>query len=1009
MTLPASGALKFSLMSNVFGVAPGPVKFSQYFSGASSGYDSNATISASGLLDFNTFHGKTNIRISSLTIPSGKTSISIPLSWTGANMNTVDINYNSTTISGLSTSSTFGSYTLSGLSANTTYSINLVAYDKNNNACLPYKTSATTLNTIDYTLPGLTNQSFYYNQVTFSIGSWTATSQSTPTYGGILASSSGNTLSNLSLGATPGSVTYTLPAANTQYKCSITIGNLSLSVYNQSSYTGPATSITSLPDYSLPTLSVTGNSSTTLTYSLSSSAVVPSGAALTITDGGSVNTAISNGSTSVTVNSLGANSAYTLYLKVSGLPSTSYFASTYNNSGSGVKGTTSSTLTSVYIDNVTTSSYIVHFVGAFTSVSVDYVGSGYTSSVTITGMSPNWNYGRTVRSYNSAGQQGDTANVSATTLSTIGVASVSVTCYTASVTFNGSFSYVQISGIGGNQGSSYTFSGLNANQYYSYTATSFNSANASGSTTGVSFTTWSLPTASISESNPSTSTIDISWSGSFDHAYISGPNIGNTYNGGGSTTISGLGTNTQYTFTITPYNSAGEAGSNSSVSGWTLPTVSGVYVSGTSASSVSISWNGGGYSYVNIYNNTYNSWAATNQTGTSFTVSSLYSYYDYSFTVYPVGSGGTGPGSTVTATTNLPSFNTSPPSGYPSFIGVYTSSGGTGNQTDYWFSFDIRYAPPSVVSISTYNGTFGIASIVVHNNAGGGYAALYNGPVTSTGTPGSGGYYIITVNNLTPGASYNVDYNYYYTSVSGKTYNGTFNSGTITLWAFQSYIGVTLYYFNSNNGLDGNNRNTGYSSFNNNTITSIVYRVKTGIFWDQGGSFIFLDGNNDTYTGNKTIRYNNTAETYSNGITLPAQTSNFAFSFRGYFVPPTSGTWIFELSTDDVACLWIDTAGANTLYSSRYVTAFNDSNYNILGWWNLNNVANIHQTNGTWYAQGPPCYVTLQAGQYYPILINWSQGTGGYSFVCNCYSPNNYGHTEVFNLCTSAAYNEHYY
>ncbi len=124
---------------------------------------------------------------------------------------------------------------------------------------------------------------------------------------------------------------------------------------------------------------------------------------------------------------------------------------------------------------------------------------------------------------------------------------------------------------------------------------------------------------------------------------------------GTSTTVTGLASNTTYSFTVSASNSAGESAQSAPVSATTAggqvpPTPTGLSVSGVTCTSVSLSWNAssGATSY-RVYRGTT---LATTVTTTSATVGGLNANTTYSFQVSAVNSAGESAKSgTVSATT----------------------------------------------------------------------------------------------------------------------------------------------------------------------------------------------------------------------------------------------------------------------------------------------------------------------------------------------------------------------
>jgi len=93
--------------------------------------------------------------------------------------------------------------------------------------------------------------------------------------------------------------------------------------------------------------------------------------------------------------------------------------------------------------------------------------------------------------------------------------------------------------------------------------------------------------------------------------------------------------------------------------------------------------------------------------------------------------------------------------------------------------------------------------------------------------------------------------------------------------------------------------------------------------------------------------------------------TNFSQQFLGYFIPTTTETYTFYTSSDDASYLWV---GQNAL--NGYTTS------NALV--NNGNVHGIVEKSGT---------ITLKAGTYYPIRIQYGQGGGGMGLTINYSTP----------------------
>jgi chitinase len=202
----------------------------------------------------------------------------------------------------------------------------------------------------------------------------------------------------------------------------------------------------------------------------------------------------------------------------------------------------------------------------------------------------------------------------------------------------------------------------------------------------------------LAVSGTTSSSVSLSWNAS------SGATGYNVYRGGSkiasvsgtSYTDSGLSASTSYSYTVSATNSAGESAQSGAVTGTTTsggpsvpPTPSGLVVSGTTSSSVSLSWNASsGATGYNVYRGGSK---IASVSGTSYTDSGLSASTTYSYAVSATNSAGeSAKSSAVSATT--------------------ASSGGGGGSlpkhvlTGYWQDFVNSAKPLSLAATpSGYN------------------------------------------------------------------------------------------------------------------------------------------------------------------------------------------------------------------------------------------------------------------------------------------------------------------
>ena len=100
--------------------------------------------------------------------------------------------------------------------------------------------------------------------------------------------------------------------------------------------------------------------------------------------------------------------------------------------------------------------------------------------------------------------------------------------------------------------------------------------------------------------------------------------------------------------------------------------------------------------------------------------------------------------------------------------------------------------------------------------------------------------------------------------------------------------------------------------------------------------------------------------TWTWSVMLPRHANQwFGWDIQGYFVPPTSGTYSFQISSDDRSDFWFDTNGDGVMEDS-----------------------NAGFGNGTRVVQ-----INVNAGQPYPFRVRYEQGEGGASLYLKWLSP----------------------
>ena len=203
-------------------------------------------------------------------------------------------------------------------------------------------------------------------------------------------------------------------------------------------------------------------------------------------------------------------------------------------------------------------------------------------------------------------------------------------------------------------GGAYTFTGLTAGIQYTFTVTSIN-ASGSGTVTASPAAVYTLSpaVASVTTSNPLTTTMDLTWpasTGATSYDVTSSPvtTIQTLAPGG---TFTGLTAGTTYTFTVAAVNSSGSGGTTTSASRITrsLPPSSLTPAAAIAASFIDLTWPsaGGAVSYTVVSTPTTSTFSGVTPTSLRFT--GLASGTSYTFTVSSVNASGTSETSTTSA------------------------------------------------------------------------------------------------------------------------------------------------------------------------------------------------------------------------------------------------------------------------------------------------------------------------------------------------------------------------
>ena len=203
-------------------------------------------------------------------------------------------------------------------------------------------------------------------------------------------------------------------------------------------------------------------------------------------------------------------------------------------------------------------------------------------------------------------------------------------------------------------GGAYTFTGLTAGIQYTFTVTSIN-ASGSGTVTASPAAVYTLSpaVASVTTSNPLTTTMELTWpvsTGATSYDVTSTPTTTTqTLSPGG--TFTGLTAGTVYTFTVAAVNSSGSGGTTTSGSRITrsLPPASLTPAAAIATSFIDLTWPSavGAVSYTVVSTPTTSTFSGVSPTSLRFT--GLASGTSYTFTIVSVNASGTSETSTTSA------------------------------------------------------------------------------------------------------------------------------------------------------------------------------------------------------------------------------------------------------------------------------------------------------------------------------------------------------------------------
>uniref|UniRef100_A0A6C0IC79 Fibronectin type-III domain-containing protein n=1 Tax=viral metagenome TaxID=1070528 RepID=A0A6C0IC79_9ZZZZ len=439
----------------------------------------------------------------------------------------------------------------------------------------------------------------------------------------------------------------------------------------------------------------------------------------------------------------------------------SYTVVPYNVTGNGSSRTISTcTLGGVTANSFTVSAYTsqnitLSFSGTYSFLKLYRNGSllpgaddiSNTNTYNDSTVVPNTTYTYTLYPYNILGQYGVTQTVIQTTLSTLTSFYVGTqTATTTKLLFAGSYKYVKLirtdGGLNRNIYNDISYTDTNSpDQTYTYTATPYDIYGNVNNSATLSINIYTLPllTGSLSLGSVTGSSVQIGFAGSYNYVDICRNGIliaHNVYGTNYTDTNSVLG-NTNYVYTVTPYNLSSPIntpGSQATIATTTLPIINPPITYIPSLTSIKLFYNGQ-YDYVDICRNGL---SFTGIKDVSFVETNLMDDYLYNYTIVPKSNSG-----------NI---------GTSQQISVYTL--------------------PKLISFT--NGTITTNSIVLNFTGNYQYVKLYRNNVLIANNINGNTYLDTSLNSNTTYNYTTTPYNPYDISGSSLSLNGLFTYPQIT-------------------------------------------------------------------------------------------------------------------------------------------------------------------------------------------------------------------------------------
>ena len=568
----------------------------------------------------------------------------------------------------------------------------------------------------------------------------------------------------------------------------------------------------------------------------------------------------------------------------------------------------------ISVINSTTNTITLSFTGSSGNNTIIYtsnigIGYGTPSSFLISGLSPNTVYSLSIIARNFGGSNpSNFVNVSTVLPAPVLLAVVSSTYNSITFSFTPSLyadtsTYYSIRsgglsyGTASNQVTTITASGLTSNTQSNFTMVAINNNGTSSPSNSVSGITAPSPPTNIIATTISNTVASINLTppsgviAIISYTVTSSPSNITATGSSLPIIVTGLSSNTQYTFTVTALNSAGRSPASSSSNSITTNSVpnppTGLTQTGSTASSITIGFTPP-IGTITSYLATTDSGDTGTSSGSPITIYGLTPNSPYNITIQSIDSDGTSIASSQLSSGTSPN----PPTNLISTSNTLTSIG-------------LSFTPPSETILSYGYYAIDISSILI--------------PVIGTFSAEATSY---TITSLTSGYFYNIKLNSvgtygtsvyssilnYYTLLSPPTgLTGTSNTPTSLTFSFTKPSGVVTSY--SYTAIDSNS-----NTFTGTAAASATSITISGLTSGKSYNITMTASNQFTTSASSTTLVYSTQTTtiLFSGYDIIASIGNYTIA--GYFNPKTTNNAITSSGVQTIYILAIAGGGGGAGY-----------------------------------------------------------------------------------------------